>query len=173
VTTHPHREDFAAGNLERQGFTVYCPKIMKRIRHARRIYDAARPLFPGYIFAESVSGRAHLRSLLGTHGVRSVVLSGQVPARLPGRFVEALKAREAEGVIVRSENPLVPGLQVAIEGGPFDGLAAQIVAIGEYDRVLVLLHFLQQKTKVYIDAKALKPGEPPAPLLAGGAVKQA
>ena len=155
VTTHSHREEFAAVNLAQQGFTTYCPMIVKRIRHARRICDASRPLFPGYIFAESC-GRSRLRSLLGTYGVRSVVWSGETPARLPDTFVAGLKARETGGVIQGTETALKPGQRVEINGGPFDGLIAQIVEIRESDRVLVLLNLLQRETKVFLDSAALE-----------------
>jgi transcriptional antiterminator RfaH len=52
LSTHPHREAWALENLSRQQFNVYCPMIVKRVRHARRTYDALRPFFPGYIFVE-------------------------------------------------------------------------------------------------------------------------
>ena len=44
--------------------------IVKRIKHARRVYDAKRPLFPGYIFVERPVQRHLWRPLLGTFGVR-------------------------------------------------------------------------------------------------------
>src|SRR5262252_4918007 len=98
VSTQPHREDVACENLERQNFNVYCPRIVKHIRHARRSYDARRPLFPGYLFVERE--RLHRwRPILGTFGVRSVICQGDTPALLPSGFVENLKAREVDGVI--------------------------------------------------------------------------
>lgn len=156
VTTHSHREEFAARNLAQQGFTTYCPRIIKRIRHARRICDAPRPLFPGYIFAENCADQSRLRSLLSTYGVRSVVWSGETPARLPASFIAGLKAREAGGIIQTPATPFQPGQYVAINGGPFDGVTAQIVEIRESDRVLVLLNLLQQQTKVLLDSKTLE-----------------
>jgi transcription antitermination factor NusG len=142
VTTHAHRESFAAANLLQQDFAVYCPTTVKRIRHARRIHDAARPLFPGYIFAAACA-RERLRQLFSTPGVRSIVLCGRYPAHVPGSFVDALRQREKNGIIELPKTKWQPGQQAAIEGGPFDGLVAQIIDIRESDRVLVLLDFLQ------------------------------
>ena len=48
LTTHAHSEEFAIENLVRQDYEAYCPMIVKRIKHARRAYDAKRPLFPGF-----------------------------------------------------------------------------------------------------------------------------
>ena len=156
LTTHPHREDFAIENLVRQDYEAYCPMIVKRIKHARRVYDAKRPLFPGYIFVERPAQRHLWRPLLGTFGVRSVVCNGETPSLLPAGFVESLKAREVDGAIQKPEMPFKPGQSVIINGGPFDGLVGQILEIRESDRVLLLLNILNQQTRVRVDTNMLR-----------------
>jgi transcriptional antiterminator RfaH len=156
VSTHPHREDFAVENLQRQDFQVYCPRIMKHVRHARRAYDARRPLFPGYLFVERETMLHRWRSILGTFGVRSVICHGDTPALLPDGLVRGLKAREVDGVIQKPEAPFRTGQQVAVNGGPFDGVVGQIFELRDNDRVLLLLDILNQKTKLHIDAKRLR-----------------
>ncbi|MGB7916017.1 MAG: transcription termination/antitermination NusG family protein [Rhodomicrobium sp.] len=156
LTTHPHREDFAIENLVRQDYEAYCPMIVKRIKHARRVYDAKRPLFPGYIFVERPVQRLLWRPLLGTLGVRAVVRHGETPALLPRGFVENLRAREVDGAIQKPEIPFKPGQSVAINGGPFDGLVGQILEIRESDRVLLLLNLLNQQTRVHVATKMLR-----------------
>ena len=156
VTTHPHREDFAIENLAQQDYDAYCPMIVKRIKHARRAYDAKRPLFPGYVFVERPAHRHLWRPLLGTFGVRSVVCNGETPSLLPPGFVESLKARETDGAIQKPEMPFKPGQSVAINGGAFDGLVGQILEIRESDRVLLLLNLLNQQTRVHIETKMLR-----------------
>lgn len=157
VTTQQHRESFARENLCRQGFNAYCPMITKRIRHARRAYDAPRPLFPGYLFAEYSAGPQNSRAMLGTYGVRSVICHGETQARLPEGFVESLKAREADGVIATPETPFEPGQEVTVSGGLFDGLIGRIVQIRDRDRVLVLLDLLNQQAKVHLPGYSLRP----------------
>ena len=156
LTTQPHREDFAIENLVRQDYEAYCPMIVKRIKHARRTYDAKRPLFPGYVFVEHPAQRHRWRPLLGTFGVRSVVCNGETPALLPSGFVEGLKAREVDGAIKKPETPFRPGQSVAINGGPFDGLVGQILEIRESDRILLLLNLLNQQTRVHVETKMLR-----------------
>jgi transcriptional antiterminator RfaH len=155
LTTHPHRESQAMEHLRRQDFRVYCPMTAKRIHHARRAYDTQRPLFPGYVFAEQPDLQQRWRPLLSTIGVRSVITQDDKPARLPQGFVESLMAREVEGAICRPEEPFQIGQQVAIKGGPFDGLIGQIVQMKPNDRVLVLLDLLKRKTAVHIQARQL------------------
>jgi transcriptional antiterminator RfaH len=155
VASRPHRETFAIENLERQGFKAYCPLITKRIRHARRAYDAPRPLFPGYIFVEGQETVAYWRPLTGTFGVRSVVMSGEKPAQLPPGFIESLKAREVDGVIQLPETRFEIGQKVTIRGGVFDGLIAQIIGLRDSGRVMVLLDLLRQQTRINVDKRQL------------------
>jgi len=156
LTTHPHREEFAIENLVRQDYPAYCPMIVKRIKHARRAYDARRPLFPGYIFVERPHERHLWRPLLSTFGVRSVICNGETPALLPKGFVESLKAREIAGAIQKPETPFKLGQIVTITGGAFDGLVGQILEVRESDRVLLLLDLLNQQTKVNVETKLLR-----------------
>jgi transcription antitermination factor NusG len=58
--------------------------------------------------------------------------------------------------IQKPESPLNPGQSVTIDGGPFDGLAGQILEIRESDRVLLLLNILNQQTRVLIETKMLR-----------------
>jgi transcriptional antiterminator RfaH len=155
AATHPHREALASENLARQGFKSYCPVIMRRVRHARRTYDSAKPLFPGYIFIELKNWPAQLRPLLSTVGIRTLVMSGKRPATLPAGFVENLKAREIDGRIARPELAFQIGQTVTIQNGPLDGLIGQIVELRENDRVLILLDLLKRATRVSVDARQL------------------
>jgi transcriptional antiterminator RfaH len=128
--------------------------ILKHIRHARRAYDAHRPLFPGYIFVQAVT--QSWRSISGTLGVRSIVQNGDTLAFLPSGFVESLKARETGGVISGLVAPFKQGQSVAINGGQFDGLVGRIVEIRERDRIMLLLNLLNQQTKVHVDWRMLR-----------------
>ncbi len=105
LATHPHREAQATEHLMRQSFHVYCPMTVKHIRHARRTYDARRPLFPGYIFVEQPGLQQQWRPLLSTFGVRTVLMNGETPAKLPAGFVDSLKAREVTAASVNRRYP--------------------------------------------------------------------
>ena len=115
VATHSNREHFAIENLTRQKYIVYCPMILKHIRHARRAYNAHRPLFPGYIFLQLLTHS--WRPISSTIGVRSVVQNGDTLAFLPSGFVESLKARETDGAFSAPVAPFKNGQSVAINGG--------------------------------------------------------
>jgi len=156
VNTHAHKERLALDNLARQDFETYCPRIHKRIRHARRVHHVQRPLFPGYVFISVDPGRRRWRPILSTIGVRSLVRFGDRLGMLDDQFIQCLKAREQDGVIVRSQaierpvNPYKAGEQVKINGGPFDGRVATILSASDKDRLVVLMDLLQNSIRTRI-----------------------
>lgn len=157
VNTHPHQEPLSLRNLQRQGYTVYCPMSLKRIRHARKVRDVARPLFPSYVFVAHDGQGQHWRPILSTFGVRSVVCGGDAPMLLSGAVIAALQAREVDGVVRHPDQPLEVGQNVRVQGGPLDGLIGKVLEMREKDRVLVLLRLLNQQTKVLVTSSDLHP----------------
>jgi transcriptional antiterminator RfaH len=152
VHTHPHKEQVALDHLARQNFACYCPLVRKRIRHARRTRDVLRPLFPGYVFVEMAGDRGHWRPLLSTTGVRTLVRSGEEPSRLDARFIDALRAREIDGVIVTPASAYTVGQQIRISEGPLEGIVATILDLDEKERIVVLMDILNRPVRVRLDA---------------------
>lgn len=157
--THPAKEALAEQHLARQQLESYCPRTIKRIRKGRRFENVIRPLFPGYLFVRVEPQRQHWRPILSTFGVRTLVHFGDQIGLIDDRFVACLKAREVNGVVVRSA-PIAepseayrPGQQVQLNGGPFDGAVVTILSVEEKDRLLVLLDLLEHgvRTKVCVD----------------------
>ena len=155
VATLPHWELFAEENLVRQSHNVYCPLIAKRVRHARRVSEVRRPLFPGYLFVERKPSFI-LRSILRTYSVRSVVRNGDVPASLPSEFVASLKARETNGVIQQREAAFKLRPPVTIDREPFDGVVGHIIEARESDRVLLLLDLIHPQAELNGNTKMLR-----------------
>lgn len=150
INTHPHREHIAVENLVRQDFDIYCPRELKRIRHARRVQDVLRPLFPGYIFAKVAPDLTMWRPILSTYGVRALVRFGDRPAFLDHGFVAGLRAREVDGVISKPTSPYRVGQEVRLSGGPFDGLIATIIEMGDKDRLVLLTSLLNQNVRLKV-----------------------
>jgi transcriptional antiterminator RfaH len=61
-------------------------------------------------------------------------------------------AREVDGVILKPEKAYTVGQQVKVNGGPFDGVVATIIAMDEKDRLVVLMDLLNQSVKVKVSA---------------------
>ena len=152
VNTHPHREHVAIEHLIRQKFAVYCPMELRRIRHARRVQDVTRPLFPGYIFAEVMPNLSRWRPILSTYGVRAMIRIGDQPAYVDDGFIRGLRAREIDGVIAKPLAPYQVGQQVRLNGGSFDGLIATIIEMDARDRLVLLTSILNQQVRLKVTA---------------------
>jgi transcriptional antiterminator RfaH len=150
INTHPHRERIAVENLARQQFNVYCPTELRRVRHARRVQDVTRPIFPGYIFAEVAPDLTLWRPILSTYGVRAVIRYGDRPAFVDSGFIEGLRAREIDGVIAKPVAPYRLGQEIRLNGGPFDGLIATIVEMKDKDRLVLLMRLLSQGIRLKV-----------------------
>lgn len=148
ASTHPHRERVALQHLERQGFTAYCPMVRKRIRHARRVEEVLRPIFPGYVFIQIDIERTQWRPILSTVGVRTLVSFGSKLGLLDEKFVQGLKARETDGVVGQNKRPFEPGQDIQVVGGPMDGVLATVLSVEARDRIVVLMDMLRQSVRV-------------------------
>jgi transcriptional antiterminator RfaH len=149
VNTQPNLETQAITNLTRQSFDVYCPNVLKRIRHARRTQEVRRPLFPGYVFVAYQIGNPW-RAILSTYGVRSLIRQGDHPSLLDDRFVANLKAREVDGVVRKPETPFKLGQLVSLREGPLEGWVGQILEMRDNDRIILLLNLMNQATRVAV-----------------------
>jgi transcriptional antiterminator RfaH len=156
VNTNPHREHIVLEHLHRQALAAYCPMIRKHRSHARRIETVLRPLFPGYLFVQA-SPDLKWRPILTTHGVRTVVRTGEDPSLVDDAFIAGLKARELDGAVVRPPSPYRIGEEVRIAGGPFDGFIATILQLDETDRLLVLLDVMHRGIKVKLSRDMVTP----------------
>src|SRR5258708_1806663 len=90
VHSLPNREEFAVQQLCRQSFVVFLPKILKSVRHARRIQTKLSASFPGYLFVRFDLSRDRWRSVNGTFGVGYLVGPGDRPQPVPLGVVETL-----------------------------------------------------------------------------------
>jgi transcriptional antiterminator RfaH len=158
VNTHPHRELLAIQNLRRQDFRTYCPMMTKRIRVTRREREVMRPMFPGYVFVAVSRALDQWRPLLSTYGVRRVLRCGNELSLLDDEFIQALRAREIGGAIVRPASPYEVGQQIRVKRGPFDGVVANIIELDERDRVIVLLDLLGKSVRAGFDIRDIVPG---------------
>ncbi len=112
--TQPSAEAKAVANLKRQGFDVYCPRYLKRRRHARKVETVAAPLFPRYVFVAVDLAAQRWRSIYSTVGVARLVCNGDDPAAVPDAVIAALRGREDASGFIKLEFPA--GLPSGREG---------------------------------------------------------
>ena len=161
ASTHPHKEPTAISNLLRQGFETYCPMVRRRWRHARKVQEVLRPLFPGYVFVAVDPSQHRWRPILSTIGVRTLVRFGDSLGLLPHGFVESLRSYEVEGAVSLCYPPssFAPGDRVRLCDGPFEGLIATVLAVEEHARLQILMHLLNWGVKVRVPKNLVAPAD--------------
>lgn len=164
VHTKARQELLAASLLEQhQAVTVLLAQVRQRTRGQMR----SAPLFPGYLFVEMDLEQIEASTVNNTPGVIRLVAFGGVPKPVPGRVIEALRARlaelEAQGGL--PQHTFKEGDRVRLKEGPLAGLEAVFVGpMRPAERVRVLLEFLGQEQEALVPVADLEP--------AGGPVKR-
>ena len=148
---HSQRERLAHHFLALAGFTTWFPQVRERKIIRGRRQDVLLPLFPGYTFILITLqwSAAHYAP-----GVVRLVMDGARPARVPDQVIEALQAREKNGVIDLPKPPpkLRVGARVRVTGGPFGGHIGLVAGMSPRERVVVLLSLLGSQQRVEMAA---------------------
>jgi len=155
--TQPNGEARALANLLRQGFNAWLPRYRGRRRHAGRVDDVAKPLFPRYVFVAMDIAQQRWRAIHSTFGVSHLVCSGDRPAAVPEGVVEAIRAREDERGWIRlgTAATLLPGAQVRVLDGAFADRHGLFEAADDEARVTVLLDLLGRQLRVALPAASV------------------
>lgn len=151
VQAKPGQERLAEGNLLRQGYRAYLPRLKswRKAGGGRRIALSV-PLFPGYLFVELDITREAWRSINGTIGAVGLVSFGPRPAPLPEGVIEEIKAREGEDGLVHDDalSRFKPGDRVAVADGPLAETDGLFQATDGKRRVVVLMRLLGREVPV-------------------------
>jgi transcriptional antiterminator RfaH len=147
--TEPQRERTALHFLELTGYRVYLPRILKSHTAKGRTISRPTPLFPGYIFV-LITLQWHV--INNTIGVIRLIMDGSVPAHLPDRTIDEIKAREANGIVQlpRKSPRFRRGQKVHIMHGPFANHDGLYDGMAPHQREGVLLELLGRTTAIEV-----------------------
>jgi transcriptional antiterminator RfaH len=157
--TKPGGEDKARVNLERQGLSVYYPRLLLPCVRNGRWANRIVPLFPRYLFVQHDSARP-LAPIRSTRGVVKIVGFGGEPTEVPDRLVRDLMAAanpETGLHALKTHRQLHSGAQVSVIAGPFEGLEGLFERELGQERVIVLLKLLGQETRLCIPSGYILP----------------
>ena len=152
-----HQESRAQLNLHRLGFRSFVPRLRRTVRHARRLQDTLKPLFPGYIFLVIDLSKQRWRSVNGTFGVASLIMGAEQPRAVPTGVVEALVASCENHGLVRLDDGLEIGQKVRIVSGPFAETLCHLAQLDDRGRVRVLLEIMGMEVAAHLDRSAIAP----------------
>ena len=162
VKSKHQQEAWAAENIARQSSQVtevFLAKIAERVKGAGKLTGfRVRYLFPKFLFVKLSTER--WRFLLGTYGVKQVLMVGGNPAYVQDHELDKLrKLQDADGLIhlpslteaVRFKH----GDTVLVNSGVYKGYVGLYDGQAPKDRERILLDYLGRKTPVMIDTEAL------------------
>ena len=158
VHTRPQLESMAAENLVAQGFDVYLPRFRTTRRHARRIDNVIRPLFPRYLFVGFDHQQRGWNCIRSTRGVHELVRQGDAPAIISESVVREIRSREDKSglVIMDYADGLTPGDRVEIVAGAFCEQIGLFERRNDGNRVVVLLSLLGRSVHITTSVDAIR-----------------
>lgn len=157
VRSRPHCEAGAEAQLKAQGFRVFLPRVLRTVRHARKLRTAKTPAFPGYLFVALDLRRDRWRSVNGTYGVAGIIMGIDAPLPVPEGVVEALIGYVDESGACRFDRDLSEGQPIRVIAGPFARALGELVKLDAGGRVRVLLDIMGGKVMTFIERSSLAP----------------
>jgi Transcription termination factor nusG len=93
--------------------------LRRTVRHARKLRDTLKPLFPSYIFVAIDLSKHRWRSINETFGTASLIIGAEQPTSVPPGVVEALVASCKNCRVVRLDEGLEIDQKVCMLSGRF------------------------------------------------------
>lgn len=153
----PKGERLAQEHLERQGYEVYLPLILMRIRKTGRSKESIEPMFPRYLFIHLSDQTDDWGPIRSTVGVSNLVKFGMNPAKVPKNFLVKLKKNEEnKGFRDIPIEKLNPGDNVVIVEGPFKGYEATLFSQNSETRIAVLLRIAEKFIKIQLNQSVIE-----------------
>lgn len=154
IRTQPKREHIATANLRKiDGLEVLCPRIRFKRATRRGPVWVNEALFPGYLFAK-FDWLPLKKAVQASHGVSTIVHFGAKWPTIPEYIIEELRQSLGDDDVASPAEEFIPGEEIGITGGPFNGLRALVTFVfpaGE--RLRVLLSFLGQLVSLDLHIK--------------------
>ncbi|MEM9975518.1 MAG: transcriptional activator RfaH [Pseudomonadota bacterium] len=142
----------ARTHLTRQGFTTLMPMQTVTRRRAGRLAQATRPLFPGYLFVQVADAAPRWQAINATRGVAALVSIGShLPTPVPAGIVAALAGRTGAGAEGLAFS-FAAGDPVRVIAGAFAETLAKIEAVGEGDRIFVIIDMMGRAVRTALTA---------------------
>jgi len=148
VATKSREEEKARVNLERQGYSVFLPKLNLKKRRKGHWQVVTESLFPGYLFVALELGEDDPAPIRSTVGCIGLVRFAHAYRPVPGELIESLQVIESEANDV--EAPFKPGGKVRFVSGPFAGIEAVFDMARGGDRAQVLIEMLGKVQRIIV-----------------------
>ena len=144
-------------NLARQGFECFMPMRKVTVRHARKLNDGLRPVFPGYIFIKFGLDNGDWRKINSTLGVNRLISFHEGrPAQIPEALIAGFMARCNDQHMLKPINDWKTGDKALLVSGPFTDFIGQVEELVSGNRIKLLFKFMEQYKSVEVSSFALE-----------------
>lgn len=160
VVTKPSGENAAQVNLERQGYRVYYPRLLRPSLYRGRWIERIVSLFPRYLFVQLDAATQSLAPVRSTLGVANIVRFGTEAAQVPSAVVDGLiRCADPDTGLHRLKTGRIfePGAAVRVIAGAFEGLQGIFERDVGSERVVILLRLLGQDASVRVPSRFVVP----------------
>lgn len=155
VHTRPLSEIRAIGNLERQGYRAFCPRVCRTIRHARKTSTVLSPVFRNYLFVKLDLSIHRWRAINSTRGVVGLIMQGDRPKPVPRGVMETiLQYMNADGTLSTARQ-FGTGQSVRIESGPLADVVGRFERCEPDGRIRVLVELLGRVVSVVLNRETM------------------
>jgi transcription antitermination factor NusG len=152
LNTKSRHEQVAFNGLSKKGIETFLPKTLKRsIRKDRRVMLNI-PLFPGYLFLNSILTPDRHLQILKTFGAVRIIGNNDGPIPVPDTVVESLKimtTQQTEADILIGTR-FEKGEPVIVIRGPLTGVQGFFARYKGADRIIVKIDALGQFAAVEV-----------------------
>lgn len=156
--TRSRHEQVVAQSLQSKEFNVFLPtvEVKSRRRDRRKFYR--KPLFPGYLFVETLMLPEDYVAIRKTPGLASILGIGGKPAPVPRPQVESLQVLVESGTQLDPYEYLHEGQHVEVVAGPLKGAIGILVEKQQKrQRLIVSLDIMNQAVSANLDACEVEP----------------
>lgn len=150
-------EKTVAIKIDKLGFKTYLPTIEQVRQWSDRKKKIRIPLFRGYLFVKAAASETWrllmvdaVMKFLGTGDTYSIILEEEIEK------IERIVETGWSVDILESTKDLIPGSQLEISEGPFQGMGAQLIRRDGQHFALVGIESLGQTLKIKMPIPVLK-----------------
>jgi transcription antitermination factor NusG len=152
------KEKLVSSVLSEKGYECFLPLYPKRSVWSDRIKVTSVPLFRGYVFSRFDA--QYRLPILITPNVRAIVGNGKIPAAVPERDLEAIRAALRNGLAVEPCDQLHEGDAVRVIRGPLTGVEGSFIRYRGACRLMLSISLINRSVAVEMDRLSIEPLPP-------------
>lgn len=155
IQTKPNRHKIAQQHLNRQGFKVFLPLVIKTSKKGIKFVNDLKPLFPSYLFLGTGLESIPWKSINSTRGVSKVITLDGKYRSVASEIIEGIRSRCDQNGVLEKMDMIKANDRAKIERGPFADFICSVEKIDSSNRSWVLIDFLQQRTRTVLSVSNL------------------